>query len=240
MDGLPAGYFAAMVDRVEDVHPVPGQLPPDLIVDAVQDARPVPRWRQRDTVATVVLVSAVVAALVIPGFLFARGLRETQTIRGVGAGRGVFTAAACGDPKTTVSTDSQGNKTTSVSYTCTGTFHGRSTSLDDVAVSSDVDYQPGVRTAAYVAGADHVRLADNREAAAKMALWFTLACFVAGIEAALIRLLYHRIRGRTGPGNGIDAPLMMALVVMSPLMAAPVLTLVWLASYFTCMGIYAA
>lgn len=229
-----------MVDRVEDVHPVPGQLPPDLIVAAVQDARPVPRRRKRDTVATVVLVVAVVAALVVPVFLFARGLRETQTIRGVGAGRGVFTVAACGDPKTTVSTDSDGTKSTSVSYTCTGTFHGRSTSLDNVAVSSDFDYHAGVRTAAYVAGADHVRLADNRGAAAKMALWFTLACFIAGIEAAAIRLLYHRIRGRTGSGSGIDAPFMAVLVVMGPLMAAPVLVLVWLVCFLAFMGIYAA
>lgn len=228
-----------MVDRVEDVNPGPGRLPPDLIVPAVQDARPGPRWRQLDTRVTAVLVLAVIAVLVIPALLFARGWRETQTIRGVGAGRGVLTVAACGDPKTHYSTDSDGNRTTSVTYTCTGTFSSRSASLDNVAVNSDFEYDAGVRTAAYVAGAGHVRLADNREAAAKMALWFTLACVVAVVEAAAIRPLYRRIRGRTGAGSGIDATFVMALVFMGPLVAAPVLVLVWLASYLTLMGIYA-
>lgn len=228
-----------MVDRVEDVPPGPRQLPPDLIVDAVQDARPGPRRRRRENVASTFLVVAVVAALVIPVFLLARAFRDTQTIRGVGAGRGAFTAASCGDPKTTVSTDSDGNKTTHVSYTCTGTFRGHSASLDGVAVNSDFDYSPGVRTAAYVSGVDHVYLADNDWAAAKMALWFTLACFIAGIEATVVRLLYHLIRGRNGPGSGIDGPLVMVFLVAGPLVAAPVLALFWLVSYSILMGIYA-
>ena len=229
-----------MADRVEDVNPGLGRLPPDVIVDAVQDARPGPRRPQRDTVATVVLVFSVVAALVIPAFLFARGFRETQTIRGVGAGQGVFTVAACGDPRTTVSTDSDGNQTTYVSYTCTGTFHSGTASLDDVAVESDVDYHAGWRMAAYVTGSDHVRLASNDEAAAKMALWFTLVCLIAGIEAGAVRLLYRRIRRRTRTGAGIGLEDVALSGLLAVFVGGPLLVLYWLASYLILMAIYAA
>lgn len=228
-----------MADRVEDARPGLRRLPPDLIVPAVQDARPGSRWRQRGTMAKVVLVFAVIAALVVPAFLSARAWREAQTIRGVGAGGGVFTAAACGNRKVTVSTDSDGNQTTHVTYTCTGMFHGRSASLDDVAVNSDFDYHAGERTAAYVAGADHVRLADNHEAAAKMALWFTLVCLIAGIEAAAVRLLYRRIRGGTGVGIGVGLDGVAMSGVISLIVGGPLLVLFWLASFLTLMGIYA-
>lgn len=207
------------------------------MADRVEEVRPGAR-RRRGSAATGVLVLAVVAALVIPALLFARGWREAQTIRGVGAGRGVFTAAACGDRKVSVSTDGDGNQTTHVSYTCTGTFHGSSVALDDVAVHSDFDYHAGVRTAAYVAGVDHVRLANNREAAAKMALWFTLVFLIAGIEAAVIRLLHHRTRRRAGVGIGLGDVAMSG--VISLLVGGPFLVLLWLASYLALLGIYAA
>lgn len=229
-----------MVDRVEDVRPGPGPLPPDIIVAAVQDARPGFRARHPNARATAVLVFAIAAALVIPGLLLVRGWSEAQQIRGVGAGRGVLTVAACGDRKVTVSTDSDGNQSTSVTYTCTGTFHGSSASLDNVAVESDVDYHAGVRTAAYVNSADHVYLADNPEAAAHMALWFTSACVVAGVEAAAIRLLHRRVRGRkrTVPGREVfDA---VTTGVIGLFVVIPALILFWLASVLAFWGIYAS
>ena len=49
--------------------------------------------------------------------------------------------------------------------------------------------------------------------------------------------------GRTAAhvaGADHDGPLMLALVFVGPLVAAPVLVLVWLASYLTLLGLYAA
>jgi hypothetical protein len=228
-----------MTDRVEDVHPGPGRLPPDIIVAPVQDARPLPRWRQRSTAGTAVLVLAVAVALVVPSLVFFHGWSEAQMIRGIGAGRGVVTVAACGDRKVSVSTDSDGNRTTTVTYTCTGTFHSRSVSLADVAVKSDFDYRAGVSTAAYVTGATHVRLADNRSAAVSMSLWFTLACFLAAVEAAFIRLLRRRIRGRRRIGRANEFGDTAVLAVTGSLMAAPMLVLFWLVSFLALLGIYA-
>lgn len=226
-----------MADRVEDVHPGPGRLPPDIIVAAVRDARPGFRRWQRDHRAAAALV--VAAALVIPALLFGHGWSQAQMVRGVGAGRGVLTVAACGDRKVTYSTDSDGNRTSSVSYTCTGTFRGGSATLDNVAVDSDFEYDAGVRTAAYVTGTDHVRLAENHLAAAYLAFWFTLACFAAVVEAAAIRQVYKRIRRGTWTDYGGQVFNTVVIGLTSLFVIAPALVLFWLISFVSLMGIYA-
>lgn len=140
----------------------------------------------------------------------------------------MFTAASCGDRKEKTTYDDNGSYT-SVTYTCTGTFDGRSGSHIDTSVTSSYDYRPGTRTPAYATGGD-VYLADHLDAAIRMATWFTAACAVACLEVPVVRRLSRRIRGMAPdrPGETGHWWSDMPIILFAGLIFAPVVMLFWL------------
>ena len=145
------------------------------------------RRRRRGTLATVVLALGLAAAAVAPVMLCFRGWHEADAIRGVGPGRRTFTVLSCGDP--------QNGHDDHIIYTCAGTFSGRPASGVPAKVITDADYEAGVSKPANMAGDGAVSLASDDRAASKFAAWFTVACGVAALEAAVVVMLVRRIRG---------------------------------------------
>ena len=172
----------------ETVPPQQDAIPFQLRADRTLARRP-PRWR--GALATAFAVVALAAAVVAPIGLCIRAWHEAESIRGVGAGRGLFTVSACGDRQE----DSEGG----VTYTCTGRFDGRWASGLRASVTSSTRYHTGARTAARVVGARDVQLASPAEAAAMMALWLIVACALGYVEVVAVVALQGWIRGSSDP-----------------------------------------
>lgn len=202
------------------------------MADRSEAVNPAPRWSRRDVNAVVAVVLGVAVAAVVPVLLCLLGWHQAQEVRGVGAGRGVFTAASCGD-RQEHTTETENGPVTNVTYTCTGTFDGRSGSRIDASVSSGYDYRPGTRTAAYVTGGSHVHLADHARAAARMAVWFTAACAVACLEVPVVWGLGRWIRGTVPARPGepdhwwLDVPAMLIAAVFF----SPFIMVFWLVAF---------
>ncbi|ACU72484.1 hypothetical protein Caci_3579 [Catenulispora acidiphila DSM 44928] len=202
-----------------------------------------PRRLRPATIATVVVILGVVAALVIPVLLCVRGWHEAETFRGVGAGRGIFVAESCGDRQVHKSADANGATLTTVTYTCAGTFDGRSGVRIDAAVGdASHDYRAGARTPAYVTGKGVVRLASNHDAAVWMALWFFVACVVAAAEGAALWLLSRWIRGTVPHGvrELMDWPHLLAASLVGLLAVIPGLMILYLLAFLSLLILYAA
>lgn len=164
-------------------------------------AHPGPRWSRRGVTAVVAVVLGAMVAVVVPALLWDTGWHRAESGRGVGGNRGVFTVASCGDRQEQDVTTDVGT-TTTVTYTCTGTFDGRSGTRIDASVISGQNYRPGTRKRAYASGDGGVHLSSRAEAAVGMASWFTAAFAVACLEVPAVWRLYRWIRGRVPIGLG--------------------------------------
>jgi hypothetical protein len=153
-------------------------------------------WKQwRAETAIAVLVVGFIAGAVVPVMLCLRGWHSAETVRGLGAGRGVFTVVSCGDSQK----DSDDNAT----YTCTGTFTRQGTSAVDVRAASRLysvtdtrSHEAGVTLTARVNGDGGVVLADASSGAMTMALWITAVLAVVLVEGTIVRVLRRWILGR--------------------------------------------
>jgi hypothetical protein len=182
---------------VQDVVPSSGEAEGPLRQDFVRPAlervtAPVRRLWQDNRRATVILVAGFLVAIVAPALLCVRGWHEAESIRGVGAGRGWFTVASCGDQQVYM----RGDEDEHATYTCTGTFDGPSVSGVQTSLSAvNKYYEGGDRVRARITGDGHVSLANGAVAAMVMASWFVAACAVARAEVIAVRMLDRRIRG---------------------------------------------
>lgn len=166
------------------------------------------RQRWRSNIATAVLVVCFTAGAVAPVTLCVRGWNEAESARGLGAGRGVFTVAHCGDPQK----DSDDNTT----YTCTGSFARQGASPVGVSAASRIysvtdnrSHKAGAALLARMDGDGDVLLADDGSAAAIMAVWFTAALVVVLVEGTAARMLRRWILGLP-VGWLLDGPLSSA------------------------------
>ncbi|MEY9934953.1 hypothetical protein ABH926_009624 [Catenulispora sp. GP43] len=150
------------------------------------------RWRAETAIA--VLVIGFIAGAVVPVMLCLRGWHSAETIRGLGAGRGVFTVVSCGDQQK----DDDDNST----YTCTGTFalQGASAVGDSAAprmykVTDDITHKAGATLLGRMNSDGDVSLPDGLGAAATMAFWLVVALETALAEGMVVRMLARWIRG---------------------------------------------
>lgn len=179
--------------------------------------------RRRGARATVMLLAAAAAAAIVPVLLFAHGWHQADMIRGIGPGRGTFTVASCDDP--------QEGPNDHLVYTCTGTFDGRGAPGVSAKVTSDAEFETGVSKLAYLAADGDISLASDDRAASKVAAWFTVACGVAALEAAVGGVVVRRIRGEAAITRP-DKPWSWALLVFGVTLCT------WMLAFFVLQVLY--
>jgi hypothetical protein len=179
--------------------------------------------RRRGARATVTLVLALAAAAILPVLLVVHGWHRAELIRGIGPGRGTFTVASCDDP--------QEGPNDHLIYTCTGTFDGRTAPGVAAKVTSDAEFDAGVSKLAYLAGDGAVSLASDDRAASKVAAWFTVACGVAALEAAVGGVVVRRVRGEAAITRP-DRPWSWALLVFGVTLCT------WMLAFFVLQVLY--
>jgi len=192
-DEVPRQDNASQRDEVPQQDEVPAR--PEEVPSASKREQASLWQRWRGAFATAVLTIGLIAAAVAPVMLCVRAWHEAESIRGVGAGRGVLKVSSCAY----LYSDSDGDKT----YTCSGVFTrpGPPPPADEVVVTElstmtvGSSYPAGATVAGRMIGDGEVFQADDDYAAAMTAAWFTVACAVAFVEGAAVWMLACRIRG---------------------------------------------